>query len=166
MKGPVFLGLEEIIEIHHDQINRYGGRSGMRDIGLLKSTAAMPAMRFGGDYLHDDILTMAAAYLFHITRNHPFIDGNKRTGAAALLVFLLMNGIELNADEYSFERLVRSVAEGKTDKAAIVRFLRENTVSESLAEDAKDIEAFEERAKEPLISYNDMVRKLKKADKE
>ena len=70
---------------------------------------------------------MAAAYLFHITRNHPFIDGNKRTGAVASVVFLIMNGIELNANEDSFEKLVRSVAEGKTDKAAITKFFKTNT---------------------------------------
>jgi death-on-curing protein len=70
---------------------------------------------------------MAAAYLFHIARNHPFIDGNKRTGAAAAAVFLLVNGLELHADEDSFERMVRSVAEGKTGKSIIARYFRENS---------------------------------------
>ena len=69
---------------------------------------------------------MAAAYLFHIVRNHPFIDGNKRTGAVASVVFLMMNGIELHADEDSFEKMVLSVAEGKTDKSAIAQFFRNN----------------------------------------
>jgi death-on-curing protein len=70
---------------------------------------------------------MAAAYLFHVVRNHPFLDGNKRTGAVAAVVFLIINGIELQADEESFEKLVRSVAEGKTDKAKIAEFFRNNT---------------------------------------
>jgi death-on-curing protein len=127
LKAPVFLGLEEVIEIHHDQIKRYGGPSGIRDMDLLKSSISQPPATFGGEYLHKNIYEMAAAYLFHITRNHPFIDGNKRSGAATAIVFLLLNGIELRADEVSFEKLVRSVAEGKTDKAVITKFLRNNT---------------------------------------
>ena len=127
MKEPIFLGLDEVIEIHHDQINRYGGPSGIRDIELLKSAISMPPATFGGEYLHKDLYEMAAAYLFHVVRNHPFLDGNKRTGAVAAVVFLIMNGIELQADEDSFEKLVRSVAEGKTDKAKIAEFFRNNT---------------------------------------
>ena len=127
MIEPIFLGLDEVIEIHHDQIKRYGGLPGIRDMELLKSAIAMPPASFGGEYLHKSLYEMAAAYLFHITRNHPFIDGNKRTGAVASVVFLIMNGIELNADEDSFEKMVRSVAEGKTDKAAIAKFFRINT---------------------------------------
>ena len=127
MKEPIFLGLDEVIEIHHDQINRYGGPSGIRDIELLKSAISMPPATFGGEYLHKNLYEMAAAYLFHVVRNHPFLDGNKRTGAVAAVVFLIMNGIELQANEDSFEKLVRSVAEGKTDKAAIAKFFRVNT---------------------------------------
>ncbi len=127
MKEPIFFGLDEVIEIHHDQINRHGGLPGIRDIELLKSAIAMPPASFGGEYLHKNLYEMAAAYLFHITRNHPFIDGNKRTGAVAAVVFLIMNGIDFHADEDSFEKMVRSVAEGKTDKVAIAMFFRDNT---------------------------------------
>jgi len=122
----VFLELDEVIEIHNDQIKRYGGHPGIRDIELLKSAIAMPAVYFGGDYLHTDIYEMASAYLFHVVRNHPFVDGNKRTGAVASVVFLLMNGIEINASEDSFEKIVLAAAEGKADKAAIARFFRDN----------------------------------------
>ncbi len=125
MIEPIFLGLDEVIGIHNDQIRRYGGHPGIRDIELLKSAVAMPAACFGGDYLHTDIYEMAAAYLFHIVRNHPFIDGNKRTGAVASVVFLMMNGIELQADEDSFEKMVLSAAEGKIDKAVVAHFFRE-----------------------------------------
>jgi len=83
LKGPVFLGLGEVMEIHRDQIERYGGRPGIRDMGLLQSAVSMPAVGFGDYYLHSDIYEMAGAYLFHIIRNHPFVDGNKRTGAIA-----------------------------------------------------------------------------------
>ena len=127
MKEPVFLGLDEVIELHHDQMKRYGGPNGIRDIDLLKSAIAMPPVSFGGEYLHKNLYEMAAAYLFHIVRNHPFIDGNKRTGAVASVVFLIMNGLELTADEDSFEKLVRSVAEGKTHKTAIAKFFKTNT---------------------------------------
>lgn len=127
MKRPVFLGLDEVIEIHNDQIRRYGGHPGVRDIDLLKSAIAMPAAGLGGDFLHTDIYEMAAAYLFHIVRNHPFIDGNKRTGAVASVVFLMMNGFETDADEDNLEKIVLSVAEGKIDKATIAQFFRENT---------------------------------------
>ncbi len=127
MIEPIFLGLDEVIEIHSDQIKRYGGRAGIRDLELLKSAVAMPAAGLAGDYLHTDIYEMAAAYLFHIVRNHPFIDGNKRTGAVASVVFLMMNGIELNANEDTFEKMVLSVAEGKSDKATIAQFFKNNS---------------------------------------
>ena len=95
--APVFLNLAEVLEIHRDQIERYGGQAGIRDLGLLQSALAMPAAGFGGRYLHEDLLEMAAVYLFHIARNHPFVDGNKRTGAVAALVFLSLNDIEIVA---------------------------------------------------------------------
>ena len=126
MTEPVFLGLDEVIEIHHDQIKRYGGHAGMRDVGILKSALAMPSATFDGNFLHTDIYDMAAAYLFHIVRDHAFIDGNKRTGAVASIVFLLMNGIEFHADENDFEKIVLLTAEGKTDKATLAPFFKSN----------------------------------------
>lgn len=126
MRKLVFLQLDEIIEIHNNQIILYGGRAGVRDLDLLKTAIAMPAAGFGGEYLHRDIYEMAAAYLFHIVRSHPFIDGNKRTGAVASAVFLMLNGIELQADEDSLEKLVISVAKGKMRKAGISKAFRNN----------------------------------------
>jgi len=123
---PDFLSLAEVLEIHRDQIERYGGKAGIRDLGLLQSALAMPAAGFGGRYLHGDLFEMAAAYLFHIVRNHPFVDGNKRTGAVAALVFLSLNGMEIEAGEDIFEQTVRAVAEGKMDKSAIAGFFREH----------------------------------------
>ena len=123
---PVFLRLDEVIEIHRDQLERYGGSQGIRDIGLLESALAMPTAYFGGQYLHNDIFEMAAAYLYHIVQDHPFIDGNKRTGTVAAIVFLAMNDIELEADENKLEALVRAIAEGKMKKAEIAKFLRTN----------------------------------------
>ena len=126
MTEPVFLGLDEVIEIHHDQIKRYGGHPGILDVGILKSAIAMPSATFDGNYLHTDIFEMAAAYLFHIVRNHPFVDGNKRTGTVASIVFLMMNGIDFHADENDFEKIVLLTAEGKTAKATIARFFEIN----------------------------------------
>ena len=122
--APEFLSLAEVLEVHRDQIERYGGGPGIRDQGLLQSALAMPAARFGGRFLHGDLCEMAAAYLFHIVCNHPFVDGNKRTGAVAALVFLALNGVEIKAKEEFFEQIVRSVAEGKADKSAITQFFR------------------------------------------
>jgi death-on-curing protein len=127
LKEPLFLGLDEVVEIHGDQIERYGGHPGIRDVELLKSSVAMPAAGFTKDYFHTDIHEMAAAYLFHILGKHPFVDGNKRTGAVAAVVFLMMNGEELHAGEESFEKMVRSVAEGEMGKAGVAEFFREHS---------------------------------------
>ena len=122
---PRFLGLHLILCLHRDLIERYGGSGGIRDAGLLDSAVAMPQASFGGEYLHTDLFEMAAAYLYHITQNHPFIDGNKRTGAAAAIVFLDMNGIEIKADEEGLVKMTLAVAEGKAKKAEIAVFFRQ-----------------------------------------
>jgi death-on-curing protein len=127
VEDPVFLTLGEVIEIHRDQIDKYGGDPGIRDLGLLQSAMAMPAAGFGGRYLHTDLYEMAAAYLFHIIQNHPFVDGNKRTGAVVSLVFLSLNEVDLEADEQEFERIVLGVAQGKIDKASVAEFFRKNS---------------------------------------
>jgi len=87
----------------------------------------MPQAGFGEQYLHADVFEMAAAYLFHIVRNHPFVDGNKRTGAMAAFTFLKLNQVTLNAGELKFERLVRAAAEGKLGKEKIAEFFRNNS---------------------------------------
>lgn len=131
---PLFLSLFEVLEIHRDQIERYGGEPGIRDLGLLESALAVPAAGFGDRYLHEDLFEMGAAYLFHITKNHPFIDGNKRVGAVAAVVFLSMNDWEVDVEEETFERAVLSVAEGKWDKPAIANFLRSHSKRSEPAE--------------------------------
>lgn len=122
--SPLFLGLEEVLEIHHDQITRYGGIEGIRDLGLLQSALAMPHAGAGNQYFHADLFEMAAAYLFHIVRNHPFVDGNKRTGAAAALVFLEINGIRIGVADEALVTTVLAVAEGKLQKSALAEFFR------------------------------------------
>jgi death-on-curing protein len=103
---------------------RYGGSPGIRDQGLLESAVAMPQSGMGGEYFHRDLYEMAAAYLFHIVKNHPFVDGNKRVGALAAFVFLRMNGIEVTATASSFERLVLAAVSGAADKTRIAEFFR------------------------------------------
>ncbi len=124
---PVFLTLPELLEIHRDQIVRYGGDSGLRDLELLKSALGMPLATFGGNFLHSDLFEMAAAYLFHNVKNHPFVDGNKRTGAAAAMVFLLLNGLEVNASPDAVAEMVISVARGTLAKSEAAAFLRTHT---------------------------------------
>lgn len=96
---PLFLDIERALRTHCSLIEHYGSVESVRDIGLLHSAIAMPQASFGGEFLHRDLIEMATAYLFHIVQNHPFFDGNKRTGAAEAIVFLAMNGIEIEADE-------------------------------------------------------------------
>ena len=117
-----FLSLAELIEIHHDQITRYGGSQGIRDQILLDSAIAQPQTTFSGQFLYADLFEMAAAYLFHLVMNHPFVDGNKRTGAVASIIFLEINGVELQAPENDLEQLVWQIAAGKLEKGEIVRF--------------------------------------------
>ncbi len=124
---PTFLSLAEVLEIHQDQVTRYGGASGIRDIELLKSALGMPSATFGGQFLQTDIYEMASAYLFHLVKNHPFVDGNKRVGAVAALVFLDLNGFDFDAPEDDFADMVLDVAQGKLDKADVAVFIRRFT---------------------------------------
>jgi death-on-curing protein len=127
MAHPIFLTFDEVIILHRDQISRYGGSLGIRDVSLLQSALEMPKSTFGGSFLHEDLFMMAAAYLFHLVQNHAFIDGNKRIGLFAAVAFLDKNGIEIIADEDEAADLVLSVAQGQLGKEAIADFLRSNS---------------------------------------
>jgi len=124
MAAPVFLDMDRVIRTHRSLIEAYGGIDGIRDAGLLHSAIAMPQASFGGQYLHADLFEMAAAYLYHIVQNHPFLDGNKRTGAASAIIFLAMNEWELEADEDGLVEMTLSVACGTVDKTEIAEFFR------------------------------------------
>lgn len=124
---PAFLTFAEVIEIHEYQIENFGGAPGLRDIGLLKSAIGMPSATFGGVFLHTSVYEMAAAYLYHLVENHPFVDGNKRVGAMAALVFLDLNDIDFNASDDDFTVMVLKVAGGKMLKAEITLFLKEHS---------------------------------------
>jgi len=119
-----FLTIEELLESHQEQIRNYGGTQGIRDLGLLESAVAQPAASFDGRLLHADVFEIAAAYLFHIVQNHPFIDGNKRVGLEAALLFLELNGHSLEAPDEKLLKLVLDVAQGQRLKPEIAEFFR------------------------------------------
>ena len=127
--NPQFLTHDEVMEIHRDQIERYGGTLGVRDVALLQSALAAPQSGFGDQYLHGDLFEMASAYLFHVVQNHPFLDGNKRVGTAAALTFLELNGVGTKIPYHALVATVLAVAQGETEKSAIADFLREHTKS-------------------------------------
>lgn len=129
-RQPVFLALDDVLALHQDQISRYGGAAGIRDIGLLQSAIAAPAVTFDGALLHRSLAEMAAAYLYHLSQNHPFIDGNKRTALAAALVFLWINGHRVRIPEDDLYAMAIGVAGGRVSKADIaVFFARHRTGS-------------------------------------
>jgi death-on-curing protein len=103
------------------------GHPGIRDIDLLKSALGMPQATYGGRFLYTNIYEMAAAYLFHLVKNHPFNDGNKRTGAVAALVFLTLNGFDFDVSEDDFAEMVIAVVGGEIDKADVTAFIRRFT---------------------------------------
>jgi death-on-curing protein len=126
MSEPLFLTLDEVVRIHRDQLDRYGGLAGIRDLGLLQSALAMPSAGFGDQYAHEDLWTMAAAYVFHLVQNHPFVDGNKRVGLVAALVFLALNGWWVEADPDELAALVWGIARGEVGKARMGEYLRQH----------------------------------------
>lgn len=124
----VFLTLDDIIESHQNQIETYGGSHGIRDIGLLESAIAQPEASFGGQYLHADIFQMAAAYIYHLVMNHPFVDGNKRVGLEAALIFLEINNENLSASDEELVDLVLKTTAGQVGKREIADFFRSHCV--------------------------------------
>ena len=124
--NPLFLTLDEVLSLHEMQLGLFGGSHGIRDIGLLDSAIANVEATFGGEFLHQTVFEMAAAYLYGICRNHPFLDGNKRTAAAAAMTFLDLNRIEVEASEDALYDLVIGVAEGRVSKAAVAVFFEQH----------------------------------------
>ena len=122
--NPKFLTLEDVLSIHAKQLSLFGGTPGVREQGLLESAISQPRSTFGGEYLHPDLFSMASAYLFHLIQNHAFIDGNKRTGLLAALVFLKINGVSINKELLELYDLTMAVAQGQLDKEEIAKILK------------------------------------------
>jgi death on curing protein len=122
---PKFLTLAEVLALHEDQIASFGGSLGIRDQGLLESALAQPQATFGGQLLHPTIYEQAAAYLYHIAMNHPFVDGNKRTAFSTMDTFLRSNNYSLILTDEEAYDLVLSVAQGNLNKDALCHYLVE-----------------------------------------
>ena len=125
METPRFLSLSEVLTILRDQIARYGGDFGVRDLGLVSSAIAVPQASFEGKRLHADLYEMAAAYAFHLCQNHPFVDGNKRVALVSALVFLDLNGITVSDPDDRLYPLMMSVATGVAQKPEIAAVFKE-----------------------------------------
>jgi len=123
------LTLMEVLELHRRVIEQSGGASGIRDLGLLQSAIAQTRMTFGGEDLYPSLLEKAAALGFSIIMNHPFLDGNKRTGHAATETFLVLNGLEINAPVDEQEHVVLAITSGELGREAFVEWLQLNTTA-------------------------------------
>ncbi|MEM8835846.1 MAG: type II toxin-antitoxin system death-on-curing family toxin [Planctomycetota bacterium] len=125
--SPRFLSVDDVLRLHRIAIADQGGDPGIRDRGLLESALAQPTQQIAGQYTHDDIPSMAAAYLYHLCRNHPFVDGNKRAGLAASIAFLIDNDYHISASHQEVERAVLSTADGSWSKERLTLWMRNCT---------------------------------------
>lgn len=123
-KKILFLTTAQVERLHAEVIARFGGSTGLRDRGLFESACEMPRATFGEAFLHPTLEAMAAAYLFHLCSNHPFVDGNKRVGLGAALVFIEVNGHTVRATDAELERLTLEVARGAMSKDAVTAFFK------------------------------------------
>lgn len=121
-----FLSVDDILALHAIAIEDQGGDPTLRDRALLESAVAQPAQQFGGQFLHEDIPAMAAAYAFHICMNHPFVDGNKRAATAAMIAFLSDNGWSFDAPADAAEPVILQLAAGSLEKAAFTVWARKH----------------------------------------
>lgn len=126
MKSIVFLPRHIVVYFHEQLIKIYGGTAGIRDEGLLDSALEQPRAMFGGSYLHDSLTKMAAAYGFHLCKNHPFIDGNKRIALVAMDTFLQKNGYEISASEKAVYEIIIKLASGELSKDELTEWLEKN----------------------------------------
>jgi death-on-curing protein len=123
---PLFLALDEVLVLHNVQVRSFGGSAAIRDLGPLASAMGNAEATFDGQLFHPTLCEMAAAYLYGICRNRPFVDGNKRTAAVAALTFLDMNSIEVDPAEDDLYDLVIGVAEGRVSRAAVAVFFEQH----------------------------------------
>lgn len=125
MKEVLFLDLNDILATHQNTVEHEGGGQGLRDIALVESAVAAPSATFSGEYLHSDLASMTAALMFSLISNHGFVDGNKRVGTLAALVFLDVNGIEAYPPADPLERVALAIAAGQMSKQELVQFWAE-----------------------------------------
>ena len=123
-----YLSLQEVISLHSLLIAQSGGSSGLRDHGGLESAVAQPESSFGGQDLYPDLASKAAALGHSLIQSHPFIDGNKRIGHAAMEVFLLLNGHEIDASVDEQEQIIIDVASGKVSRIELSEWISKHMV--------------------------------------
>lgn len=123
-----FIPDEIVLTIHADLLQRYGGQPGLRDRKLLESALAQPKATFGGKYVHKTLFDKAAAYGYHICKNHPFVDGNKRVAFVLMDIFLQKNGWEIVAHEEEGYLIMIALAVGKLTKAQLATWLKGHSV--------------------------------------
>lgn len=119
---PLFLGVEQVLEIHARLVQEFGGDPSVRDHGLLESAVHLPQATFDAKLLHGSLPEMAAAYLFHLCMNHPFVDGNKRTALTTAEIFLILNELQLDADNEALHEPTMGVAASRVSKDEVIAF--------------------------------------------
>lgn len=122
-----FLTLQRALTLQERMIEEHGGEHGVRDMNLLQSALHMPTATFDNIFLHTDIYEMAGAYMYHLVKNHPFVDGNKRAGSLAAIIFLKMNGVEFTATNTVLADFTLELACGNKDKAEAAIFFKLNS---------------------------------------
>ncbi len=128
MPEIVFLTHEDVIQIHEDQIEQYGGSLEVRDSGLLASAIAAVESSFEGVFLHRSLQSMGAAYMFHLIQNHPFVDGNKRTGSMCALIFLNRNWAQLEVSVDELADMAFGIARGDMSKDDVIRVFEQRVM--------------------------------------
>lgn len=123
-----FLSLTEVLDLYDRVLQVGGGASAIRDLGALESALAQPRASFDERELYPTLIDKAAAMGFSLIRNHPFVDGNKRIGHAAVEVFLVLNGHQLDAGIDDAERMILGVAAGVIDREAFAKWIREHLI--------------------------------------
>jgi len=121
---PQWLELDIVLDVHAEQLALFGGADGVRDLGLLESALARPINKYA--YGETDVAALAAAYAYGIARNHPFVDGNKRSAFASILVFLGLNGIDFDASPASATVMTLDLAAGRVEEEGLGRWIRDN----------------------------------------
>jgi len=124
MSEPVWLDIDIVLDFHVEQLALFGGADGIRDRGLLESALARPINKFG--YGETGLAALAAAYGFGIARNHPFIDGNKRTALASIIVFLGLNGVDLDAPPEAATAMILSLAAGEIAEDVLASWIADH----------------------------------------
>ncbi|MBD2681574.1 type II toxin-antitoxin system death-on-curing family toxin [Nostoc paludosum FACHB-159] len=138
MLEPKFIDVETTIAIHDDLIETFEGSFGIRDIGLLESALSQPKATFFGEFLHSTIAEQAAAYLYHIAKNHAFIDGNKRTSVGVMEAFLRVNGYNLDLSDDELYELALKVSTDELEKTDVANIIESHLITFQLQIEEED----------------------------